>query len=186
MRIIEYAKAHPVATGAIVIIGGIIFIMIVRGGSGSNAATVSGPSEAEIIAGANLEAARIQAQAATGAAQIGANVQMNSDNKAAEVAMRQIELTGKSEMAWIKAQRALGKLQIMGETRAIEASIRGEQQRFNSIIGSLGSLKKKNRDNVLHSLIIGNPGYRDSNTAGIIGAIGYSAGQIGRALVPFL
>lgn len=98
MQIVEYAKAHPVLTTIIVVIGGIIFIAIVRGSGGSSSSSgASGPSDAEIVANAQIESARIGAQAsaaqagaAVSAAQIGAGVQLNSDNKAAEIAMAQI------------------------------------------------------------------------------------------------
>lgn len=111
MKIVEYAKAHPWATGAVVVIGGIIFFMIVSGGSGSGSSgtTASGPSDAEIAANAQIQAAQIQAtanasaaNAQVAAAQIGAGVQLNSDNKAAEVAMATI--AAEKEYAIFKTQ----------------------------------------------------------------------------------
>lgn len=100
MQITQYIKEHPWATGIIVIVGGLIFFMIVRGGGSSASGGTNGvyqPSDAEIAANAQIQAAQIaanaqaqQAGAAVQATQIGANVQMNSDNKAAEVYMAQL------------------------------------------------------------------------------------------------
>lgn len=103
MSIGSYIKDHPYASGTIAIIGGIIFIVIVRGsgGASSSGSGTSRPSDAEIAANATVQAAQIQTQgavalasaqsgAAVQAAQIGAGVQLNADNKAAEVAMLQI------------------------------------------------------------------------------------------------
>lgn len=99
MDISGYVKEHPWATGIIALIGGFIFIMIVRGGGSSGGTTVSGPSDAQVMADAQVQAAQIAAQAqaaqagaAVQATQIGANVQLNSDNKAAEVAMRALDV----------------------------------------------------------------------------------------------
>lgn len=145
MQIVEYAKAHPIATGAIVIIGGFLFIMIVSGGGGGSSQAVdNGPSDAEVAANATIQAAQIQAQAAAQTASIGAGVQLNSDNKAAEVAMSQIEGAKAVQLAIVGAQ-----------SDAVKLSLQQQQQRTNAIIGSLGSLNKNNRDDVLQALITG-------------------------------
>jgi hypothetical protein len=189
MQIIEYAKSHPLATGAIVVIGGILFIVIVRGGGDSSGASgATGPSDAEIAAQTALGVAQINAQAsaasagaAVNAASIGAGVQLNSDNKAAEVAMRQIE-----------AARELGLAQITAEKGALDSAIAAssaqQTAKTNAIMSSLSKLKKKNRDDVLQAYITGEQyhGQGTSSTAQTIGAIGYAAGNIGKALAGFL
>lgn len=120
MNISAYAKAHPYATGAVVIIGGILFIVIVRGsgGSSASASTSSRPSDAEIAANAQIAAAQIQAQAqsqaisaqagaAVQAATVGAGVQLNSDNKAAEVALAQINAAKELYKEQLSGQQAV-------------------------------------------------------------------------------
>lgn len=173
MQIIEYAKSHPIGTGFIVIVGGLIFIMIVRGGGGESAATPvnNGPSEAEIMANANLQAAQIQAGAAVSAAQIGAGVQLNSDNKAAEVAMRQLDIS-----------RELGVTQIQEQGEAVEAALAAQNARVSMVTSSLGSIKKKNRDDVLQALITGQPyhGQPNNTASNIISSIGGAAGNIAK------
>lgn len=179
MKIVEYAKAHPWATGIVVVIGGIIFIMIVRGGGGGEAETSGGsggiyrPSEAEISANAAVQVANIQnagmvaqAGAATQAANIGAGVQMNSDNKAAEIAMRQIE-----------AAKELGLAEF-------SQSANYETARYSAVMGALPKLKKKNRDDVIKSLVTGEYGYagRPSST---IERIGNASGQVANAAKTF-
>lgn len=145
MQIIEYAKAHPIATGAIVIIGGFLFIMIVSGGGGGSSQAVDqGPSDAEIMANATIQSAQIQAQAAAQTASIGAGVQLNSDNKAAEVAMAQIEGAKTIQLAIVNAQ-----------SEAVKQQFAQQQANTNAIIGSLGSLNKNNRDDILQALITG-------------------------------
>lgn len=181
MRIVEYAKSHPIAVGAIVIIGGIIFILIVRGGGGGSSGAVnSGPSDAEIALEAKridsqaaVQAATIQAAAVTGAAQIGAGVQLNSDNKAAEVAMAQIGF-----------YKEMAQHELDSQTAAVQASIDARTTLNNSILSKLGSLKKKNRDDVLQALATGEQfhGNGTSSTAQTIGAVGYAAQGIGNLL----
>lgn len=178
---LDWLKAHPLLGGIIAIVGGFLFIMIVRGGGGNTAVSDGKPTDAEVMAGAQVAAAQIAAQAnasqagaAIQAAQIGAGVQLNSDNKAAEIAMRAID-----------TQKALGLATIDAQKTAVVTQIQGQQSKVNAIIGSLGSLKKKNRDDVLQALITGqsyypqqqaqNPG---NSIGGIISAIGGAAGPI--------
>lgn len=70
MKIVEWAKAHPWTTGAIVVGGGLTFIFISGwfGGSSSGSAvavgaTSGGMSDAEVAAAAQIQAAQIQAAA---------------------------------------------------------------------------------------------------------------------------
>lgn len=162
MQIVEWAKSHPIATGAIVIVGGIIFIMIVRGGSGgSSGSTASGPSDAQIMADAQIKGAQIAAQAsaaqagaAVQAAQIGAGVQINSDNKAAEVYMAQIN-----------AQKELGLVAVQQQTKMRE-----------QVIKALPTLNKNNRDDVLHSLVTG---YQGDYRGGQPNSLNATLGQFG-------
>ncbi len=175
MRIIEYAKEHPILSGFIAIVGLIIFILIVRGGSNETVARdPNRPSDAEIAANASIESARIQAaaqtaqaNAAVGAAQIGAGVQLNSDNKAAEIAMAQIN-----------AAKDIAGSTIAAEQKAYDSKL-------NIVTSSLPSLKKKNRDDVLQALVTGEayyPSQKPNKTAETIGAIGGAAGNVAKAL----
>lgn len=177
MKIVEYAKSHPWISGIVIVVGGIIFIMIVRGGGsgGGGGSSVSVPraSDAEISAGAAVQVAQINAQAmaaqagaATQAANIGAGVQMNSDNRAAEVALRQIE-----------AARDMGIAEVTQEYNI-------QTQRFNSVIGALSTVKKKNRDDVLKSLVTGEYGYAGKPSS-TIERIGNASGQVANAAKTF-
>lgn len=182
MKIVEYAKSHPWATGIIVIIGGIIFLSITgvfgssEGGSGGGGS--SRPSDAEVMANAQISAAQISAQAATSAAQIGAGQQMNSDNLAAQVAMRTIEAQEKLGLASYDVEEILGLATIQGQTQAVTATINAQQQQYNSVIGSLGKRKKKDRDEVLKSLVTGQYGYTGNPNQSLLGSIGISGGDL--------
>lgn len=194
MKIVEYAKEHPWATGIIVIIGGIIFLSItgVFGGGGESdgsGGAPSRPSDAEVMANAQIAAATIQANAATSAAQIGAGTQMNSDNLAAQVAIRTIEAQEKLGLFQTEAERDVAIKTIEGQTTAVTATIAGQQAQYQSIINSLGSIKKKNRDDVLQALITGQPYYAQQNpgnsAAGIITSIGNLAGNVSKLIPMF-
>lgn len=182
MQIVEYAKAHPWATGIIVVVGGIIFIAIFSGGGGSADTAAngqSGPSDAVI-------AANIQAQAAVQAAQVGAGVQMNSDNKAAEVAMAGIGADKDVNLAYLETTKTLG----LAEYDTTKAAIGAENQKWQTVIGALPSLKKKNRDDVLKSLVTGEYGYAGgpnygNSAGGIISGIGSAVGSVGKLFSVF-
>lgn len=190
MKIIEYAKAHPWMTGAVVIIGGIVFISLLGlgGGGGSTQVVDSGPSDAEVMASAQIAAANIAANAQTGAAQIGAGMQMNSDNLAAQVAMRNLDVQEKLGLAQIGGEKDVALAVIAGQTEAAKATITGKQTQFQSLLNSLGSLKKKNRDDVIQAYVTGQPYYSSgtSGTAQIIGSIGGAVKDIGGTVLPFL
>lgn len=122
---IEYAKEHPWATGIIVVVGGIIFIMFSGVGKGSSTSSdgTAAPSDAEVAANATIQAAQIQAQAqalSVGAAvqdaQIGAGVQMHSDDLSAQVAMRTLDVQSQLGTAQIEAQRQTDLANIQGQT----------------------------------------------------------------------
>lgn len=190
-KISTYVKEHPWATGIIVVVGGFIFLMIFRGGSSSSGSggNATGPSDAEIAANAQIQAAQIaataqaqQAGAAVQAAQIGANVQMNSDNKAAEVYMRQIE-----------AEQALGTTYITAQKDITAYQIDSDERVRANAIAQTGAISKKSDKGaqqvaLLQSAIQGGgmgvsysnrqPNYGNS-AAGIIGSIGGLASSIG-------
>lgn len=194
MKIMEYVKAHPWATGIIVVVGGFVFLMIFRGGSsdsgGSSGDGYYHPSDAEIAANAQVAAAQIaanaqtsQAGAAVQAAQVGANVQMNSDNKAAEVYMAQIN-----------AAKELGLKDIDNQWHEYDQGI----SLANAALGVKG-LDQASRTAILQNAIVGgqisqvqySPGKYNAtgnstwfpqagNTAGgIIGSIGGLASSLG-------
>lgn len=183
MKIIEYAKAHPWQTGIVVVVGGIIFILISGvfsgGDSGSSGGSVSRPSDAEIAANAAIQAAQINASAqiaqgaqAVQAANIGAGVQMNSDNKAAEIAMRALEIEGATNTQALELQKGLYQAQMQAQADS--------NARFFS---SLGSLKKKNRDDVLQAFVTGQPYYpqrgEGEGISGVLSGLGNFAKGLG-------
>lgn len=180
MQITQYVKEHPWATGIIVIVGGFIFLMIFRGGSSdsSGGGGTSRPSDAEVAANAQVAAAQIaanaqssQAGAAVQAAQIGAGVQMNADNKAAEVAMRALDV-----------QKELGITATNAEKEYMIAGVNAKNQQYQTIVSALPSIKKKNRDDVLKSLVTGEYGYQGAPGPGTITQIGNAAGGIAKAI----
>lgn len=181
MKIVEYAKAHPWATGIIVVVGGIIFISLIGiggGGGGETQVVDAGPSDAEIMANAQIAAANINAQAATSAAQIGAGYQMNSDNLAAQVAMKQLDV-----------QEKLGLATIEGQKSVVNSQISATAAQRQAVINSLGQLKKKNRDDVLQALVTGQPYYPQSNPGNSIQGILTGAGSLfqgASSVIPFL
>lgn len=183
MKIIEYAKAHPWQTGVIVVVGGLIFIVISGvfsgGDGGSSGGSVSRPSDAEIAANAQIQAAQIAASAqiaqgaqAVQAASVGAGVQMNSDNKAAEIAMRALELEAQTNREAVGLQKGL-----------YEAQMAAQQQANSNFFAALQGVKKKNRDDVLQAYVTGQPYYPQRNpnggAAGILNGIGNIFSGIG-------
>ncbi len=169
-KVTAYVKAHPWQTGLIAIIGVIVFVMIVRGGSGGGSeGSVGGPSDAEISANATLEAARMQMQGQLQGAQIGAGVQLNSDNRAAEIAMAQIN-----------AQKELGLAAVDYEKSNMIMQREAQSSQYSAIIGALPSLKKKNRDDVLKSLVTGEYGYQGPGNGGWGTQVGNAAGGVSK------
>lgn len=190
MKIVEYAKAHPWMTGIVVIVGGIVFISMIGigGGGGSTQVVDAGPSDAEVMANAQIAAAQIAANSQTGAAQIGAGMQMNSDNLAAQVALRNLDVQEKLGLAQIGGEKDVALAVIGGQTEAAKATIAGKQSQFDSLLASLGKLKKKNRDDVIQAYVTGQPyhaGGGANDVAQIIGSIGGAAKSIG-SVIPFL
>jgi hypothetical protein len=165
-NITSYMRAHPWATGIIIIVGGIVFLMlsgVMGGGAASSASADTGPSDAEIAANATIAAAQINAQAqaaAAGAAvqtsQIGAGVQMASDQLAAQVAMRELEVRqalgldeGVTNRYGIEAQKSvrLGELQSQVDLASTYANTQvkmnasnNKQKNVGGIIGGVTSL----------------------------------------------
>ena len=180
MSVTSYIKQHPYASGTIAVIGGIIFIVIVRGSGGSSASASNSlrPSDAEITANAAIQAATIQANAQTAAisaqagaavnaAQIGAGVQLNSDNKAAEVAL-----------ATIAAQRDLIKEQL-DSAEAVRLAAVNNIGKF----GGKGAYDEQ-KAAALQTIFSGQnatiPIQQSQNNAGqIINGIGSAIGSIG-------
>lgn len=187
MQITQYVKEHPWATGVIVVVGGFIFLMIFRGGSSSGSGgNAAGPSDAEIAANAQIQAAQIaataqaqQAGAAVQAAQIGANVQMNSDNKAAEVYMRQIEAEQTLGSQYLSASENVSKEQIYSDER-VRANAISAQQGLGKDYAQRGAIIQS----AISLTPVGvtyapakQPNYGNS-AAGIIGSIGSLAGSV--------
>ncbi len=169
-KVTAYVKAHPWQTGFIAVIGVIVFIMIMRGGGGgSSEGSVSGPSDAEISANATLEAARMQLQGQLQGAQIGAGVQLNSDNKAAEIAMAQIN-----------AEKELGLGAIQYQKDLNIATLNSQNTRDAAFLGSLGMVKKKTRDDVIQAYYTGQPYYggRGDSLGSQIGQAGNGIGSV--------
>lgn len=113
MKIVEYIKAHPYITGAIVIFGGLIFFLI-AGGGGSNAPSArAGPSDAEINANAQIQAAQIAAQA-------------SSANAAQEIALAQLSVSLKSEENKLNSE--LGRESIAAQMAMTNAQIAAQRE----------------------------------------------------------
>lgn len=152
MDIIGYAKSHPWTTGAIVIGGGLTFLLVSGAmGGGSGGSSEAGPSDAEIAANAAITAAQIQAQgqaaqagAALQAAQIGAGVQMNSDKLRAEVDMRSLEI-----------QQALGLANTEKDRQVNLANIAAQRDVAITTSNNETSLAKKQSSNSRNSSIFG-------------------------------
>jgi hypothetical protein len=109
MKIMEWVKAHPYTTGALVIGGGVVFFAFsgwFSGGSSSDGLTVNqaGKTDAEVNAETALGIAQIQAQAQSG--QTGASVEMAQIMAAVEAARNQTEL--QLGLANLNVQQNLG------------------------------------------------------------------------------
>jgi len=106
LNIAEWVKEHPYTTGAIVLVGGlgIIFLLGNRGGSasGSGDAATSAYFQAEAaqgIAGDQLQATQIAAQASTAQALIAANANENINSTWATADVTQTENTNAAQVS---------------------------------------------------------------------------------------
>lgn len=151
MKIVEYAKAHPWTTGAIVLGGGLVFVLLagLGGGGGSAPAGDSGPSDAEIAAQAQIAAAQISAQAAQAqagaqlqAATIGAGVQMNSDKLESEVAMEALRVQQSLGLADTEANRQVG-LATIDAQKTVAVTQSNNQVATQNIIASVSKSNAK-------------------------------------------
>lgn len=151
-KILDYMKAHPWTTGAIVIGGGLVFIVLAGlggGGGGGSPAADSGPSDAEIAAQAQIAAAQISAQAAQAqagaslqAAQIGAGVQMNSAKLEAEVAMRSLDVQRELGLSDTEANRQIG-LATIDAQKVVAITQSNNQVATQNIIAGVGKAQAK-------------------------------------------
>lgn len=163
MKVLEYAKAHPWTTGAIVVGGGLVFFVLAGlGGGGSAPSSDSGPSDAEIAAQAQIAAAQINAQAAQAqagaqlqAAQIGAGVQMNSDSLEAQVAMRSLEVQQSLGLADTEAGRQVGLAQIGAQRDVSIANIQGQTETQRIIANASNTASNNARRSSSTSSILG-------------------------------
>lgn len=190
MKIIQLAKDHPVIATFVAIIALIIFISIFKG-NGSSGVTrqiYSGPSDAAFAADAQIQTAKVNSLGAIQLAQIGAGVQLNSDNKEAETTMFQYTVAkdialaqSNVEMEQVRAIRDVG---LAGESIKAQ-QIANEAQLTNQAFANLGNLKKKDRDEALQAIVTRQPiasGDSAANSpSGVISAIGGAAGNIAKA-----
>jgi hypothetical protein len=86
MGVLDFVKEHPVATGAAVIVGGVILFAGFGGGSYAPAIPGYDPTTVQAGLAASAQDYAYQAQAQ----QTGAALQANSDNNAAQIALAQI------------------------------------------------------------------------------------------------
>jgi hypothetical protein len=190
MQILEYAKNHPVQSGIIAVVGVVIFVVIVRG-SGSGATTraiYSGPSDAAFAADAAIKTAEKQSNATIQVATIGAGVQLNSDNKQAEVMMEQYRAAERVGIAnanvGLEQAKALRDIGLASEATEQER-LANEARLTNEAFARLGSLKKKDRDEALQAIVTRQAipsGDNAANSAsGIIGSIGGAVGSVAKA-----
>lgn len=169
-NVITYMKSHPWATGIIVVVGGLIFIMLTGLGGGgsdtsSDGSTTPKMSDAEIAANAQIAAAQIAATAQAGAAgaaiqqaQIGAGVQMNSDKLSSEVAMRALEVQQALGLGQQNVDLQTGVASIGAQRDVAVAQINGTVQQSQIQANALLSATKSNN--------------KQKTIGGIVGAIG--------------
>lgn len=180
MSITAYAKAHPWATGTIVVVGGLIFLIIVKGGSGgaSSSSAAAGPSDAQVAADAAVQVANIQAQAAGAqagaavqAAQIGAGVQMNSDNKTAEQGMAQIAATKDIYDSYFASQADVAKTQVEANSQVQQAVVAASSTK-NAKNSKVASILSTVSAGTPVSYVQQNQSNYGNSAAGIIGSVG--------------
>lgn len=164
MKVLEYAKAHPWATGAIVVGGGLVFFVLAGlGGGGSSAPSgSSGPSDAEVAAQAQIAAAQINAQAAQAqagaqlqAATIGAGVQMNSDKLESEVAMEALRVQQSLGLADTEAGRQTGLASIEAQKAVALGTIQGQVQTQQIIANASSSQAKSASKSSMFGSVLG-------------------------------
>jgi hypothetical protein len=134
MDIGGYVKAHPVQVGAVVVIGGIVFLAltgVVGGGSSSAAASDNGPSAAELAAQSQLQLAQIQAGA---------------QNNALNEQLQEATLNYQYQMASLAAQSDLGLKQIQSNEVLETNQTAAELEALKAQLSSSDSQAKINAD----------------------------------------
>lgn len=109
-------KKHPVATGAVIIVGGLVLFMLMRGGGGGSGYVSTGPTDAQIAAG--MQQAQMQFAAGQQASSQQFQLAAGAQNIQGQLALAQLQLQGQSEqvaagLAAMGAQIELGKYQSM-------------------------------------------------------------------------
>lgn len=105
-KITSWVKAHPYATGILVVGGGLVFILFSGWFSGGNSTVVSGgqgPSEASVAAATQLQLAGISA----GVANNRTNAELGVASMASDVAKLQAQLDAQLGLAAIDASRSV-------------------------------------------------------------------------------
>lgn len=108
-KFFAWAKEHPAATAAIVLIGGVVFYLIFRG-SGSS----SGSGVAQL--------AQTQAAATSQANQLNAQLQAQTEQTQAQLAAQQLQVQAQAQ-----AQQDTIAGQVIGEQLSLQPQLQGQQ-----------------------------------------------------------
>lgn len=186
MKVVEWAKAHPWTTGAVVVGGGLVFIFIsgwFGGSSGGSTvsvgATSGGMSDAEVAAAAQIQAAQIQAQAYSANAQY----QLQSDALMANLYSQQAAYDYNLGLEQLEVGRdlTLAQIQSQGVSDYLSAytaiAMTQQQTQQNLALIQSNTKGKKNQQavtNIVQASQINIPSYGQ-----LIGSTGAPSGSIG-------
>lgn len=159
---VVYVKKHPVMFGAIVVVFGLLFWLLLNRGSGGGSAggvsvVNSGPSDAQVAAGTQLQLA-----------QIGANSQVQMGQLSLAAAAAQIEgqtTIAQMELAYktqeLAAQHDLGEQTIQASLGALQLQLNNQLQTTNSNNQFMVDYAKVAADSATTQLMIGSALQRD-------------------------
>ena len=126
MSPIEIVKKHPVAIGigAVVIVGA--FILLSSGVGGSQVVGSTGPSDAEIAAGLQLQ--QLQAAGQAQSLQVGAQREIELANTAAQLELGKLSIAQQSASDSLAASVALAQINANQQTTSLTSTLASQVQ----------------------------------------------------------
>lgn len=156
MNVVNYVKSHPWMTGIVVVVGAVVLFVILgaqSAGSTSSQSVVSGgPSDAEIAANAQIQAAQIQAQATAAqysnqlaVAQIGAATQSEQSQLEAAVAQHALDVQEHLGLAETEANKVVNISNIQAQQSVANTQTNAQ----------LSAVKSTNKSNTISNIVKG-------------------------------
>ena len=151
-----YVKQHPVMFGAIVLVFGVLFWMLLNhkasaGSGGGTTVVQSGPSDAQVAAGVQLQEAQLAANTQVALAQISAGA--NSANNDSQERLAALALQG--HLTDVQANYNLGEQQITASVQSLAMQLKNNLDITNSNNSFMLDYAKNAQDAATAQLMIG-------------------------------